>query len=471
MALTEWPTIRFNNSTGSDTAASGAGPATAVTGTAAAHTNGVASTTITFADSPDLSGVAQDGSALLFLNTASGRKFTRISTVDNSAKTCVVEDSFNIASGSAVNYAIGGKRATLNHADSRKLFYNGGDGDCKGGVRVEIEYTGTNYILTSANGGKLQVQLAATTNGAPSFVGTGATRPTVEQQGSGADCFSFWGSAGAYLQNLQITHTGASRGILCANWGGGSTPCTLVNCKFSGGSLGLYGSTPWIAIGCEFTGFSTAGGAVVSAGTYVNFWDCYVHDNTAVIYQDAYTLKSAYNTAFIRNAKVAEVSSTYGIEFNFANCVFAFGSATVLKYTGTMNTDRWLFLRLHNCVFYGNTGYAVDWGSATGRVHPGLVMTRCAFGSNSSGNFPASPTPRNNVEPVTLTANPFVNCTASAGHDFRLNNLSEGGALLKRAGWPRIGFDQGNYAATVRDIGAVQHDRDRVVPRTRIVRR
>ncbi len=59
------PTIIYDAVGGSDTAASGAGPATAVTGTAAAHTSGSASTTIEFTNSPDLSGVATDVYAVM----------------------------------------------------------------------------------------------------------------------------------------------------------------------------------------------------------------------------------------------------------------------------------------------------------------------------------------------------------------------------------------------------------------------
>ena len=108
-----FPTIVYNASTGSDTAASGAGPATAITGSGAAHTSGIASTTIEFDNSPDLSGVATDGSAAVWLNTsAGGRHLSKITAVDDGADTVTVEDSFTIASGgSAVDYAIGGKRA------------------------------------------------------------------------------------------------------------------------------------------------------------------------------------------------------------------------------------------------------------------------------------------------------------------------------------------------------------------------
>lgn len=71
------PIIKYSESTGSDTAASGMGPATAVTGTTAAHTNGASSTTIVLADGPDLTGVVVDDT--IWLDTpAGGRHLTQI---------------------------------------------------------------------------------------------------------------------------------------------------------------------------------------------------------------------------------------------------------------------------------------------------------------------------------------------------------------------------------------------------------
>jgi hypothetical protein len=133
--------IVFNNSTGSDTAASGLGPATAITGTAAAHTNGSASTTITLTNTPDLSGI-QTGD-LLWLATSSGRQFSIIASVDDVAKTVTVDDSFNIDSGSAVDFAIGGKRASL--TGSSTLFSS----DAKAGWTLDVEYTGITYTHNS----------------------------------------------------------------------------------------------------------------------------------------------------------------------------------------------------------------------------------------------------------------------------------------------------------------------------------
>ena len=136
------PVIVFNNGSGSDTIASGAGPGTPVNGTGAAHTNGASSTTITLTNSPDLSAVATDGSAAIWLATASGRRWSKITGVDDGADTVTTEDSFNIASGSAVDYGIGGKRKTLD--SSRELL----GGDIKDEWAVELEDDQT--VTTSA---------------------------------------------------------------------------------------------------------------------------------------------------------------------------------------------------------------------------------------------------------------------------------------------------------------------------------
>lgn len=120
--------------------ASGAGPSTAVTGSSAAHTGGVSSTTITFTNSPNLSGVNNDGSHAIYLVTASGRRFSKITGVDNVAKTVTTEDAFNIASGSAVSYAIGGKLASLWGTGYVRLVDDGSSsGDAKGGWTIEFQ--------------------------------------------------------------------------------------------------------------------------------------------------------------------------------------------------------------------------------------------------------------------------------------------------------------------------------------------
>lgn len=112
------PKIQFNSSTGSDTQASGAGPATALFGTGASLS---ASTSVNLsADSPDLSGVATDGSACMWIATASGRQFAKITAVNNTTKIVTVALAYGVTA-SGLTWAIGGKRATLDDANSRTL--------------------------------------------------------------------------------------------------------------------------------------------------------------------------------------------------------------------------------------------------------------------------------------------------------------------------------------------------------------
>ena len=115
--------IVFNASSGSDTAASGLGPATAQTGSGAS-TDGTAVVT----------GIATTGVSagdLLWVQTASGRQFSIIASVDSSTQvTC--DDTFALGSGQT--WAIGGKRATFDNSDSRQLFQ-----DVKPAMIIETE--------------------------------------------------------------------------------------------------------------------------------------------------------------------------------------------------------------------------------------------------------------------------------------------------------------------------------------------
>src|SRR5678815_4211503 len=129
------PTILFNSGTGSDTAASGAGPATALTGTGAS-TTASSGTVSLLTDNPDLSGVAVDGSAVLWVKSSSGLQYSKITAVDNTAgvKTVTCATVYaNTESGRT--WGIGGKRATLDHADSRILL----QADVKAGWIIQLE--------------------------------------------------------------------------------------------------------------------------------------------------------------------------------------------------------------------------------------------------------------------------------------------------------------------------------------------
>ena len=159
MALTVFPTIKFNTGSGSDVAASGAGPAAAVTagGNNGASTNNTQTVDLS-ADAPDLSGVAQDGSAVLWVDSTGGtRQFSRINTVNDGADTVVCEDFF-VQTEANRNWGIGGKRNDLNTTENRFLFL----ADAQPGWIIELEDDQTissNISIATAGDTTLRAQV------------------------------------------------------------------------------------------------------------------------------------------------------------------------------------------------------------------------------------------------------------------------------------------------------------------------
>lgn len=164
MSLTNMPTIVFDTGTGTDSTtggsgASGAGPATAVAGSAAFACQTTAEAVVGFFEvsDPDLSGVATDGSHVLWFLTSSGRQWTRISTVNNSA-------TFTTTGTVATN--------------SSSLTVASGSGIANGDI-LKIAGAGTGgtdlYVQVTAGGGTTTLTLSHT---APTGVsGAAVTRP------------------------------------------------------------------------------------------------------------------------------------------------------------------------------------------------------------------------------------------------------------------------------------------------------
>ena len=152
------PVILVNSATGSDSAASGAGPATALTGSSAS-TSGTG-LVVTLDGSPNLSGVATDGSHVIYLNdsTANARNFGKITAADNTAKTVTVSDAFGL-SLSGKSWAIGGVRASINANGSEKLWSTSGStaGDVMPGwtVRMQSGHAESGALITMRRGGNL----------------------------------------------------------------------------------------------------------------------------------------------------------------------------------------------------------------------------------------------------------------------------------------------------------------------------
>ena len=237
------------NSSGSDTAASGCGPATAVYGTGASITSG--STTIDLSvDSPDLSGVAADD--LLWVDASSGRQFTRILSVDNVSKT-VTTTSNNLYSvtESGKNWGIGGKRATLSGLDNFMTY------------RMTSSYTGDMgyYGITIEDNQTITSKFPSTdvSHQVDNIIkGSGFPRPIITcSQPAGDPAFrTGWSNGGRwFFSNLEFNHTNNSATDEFLSVYGSNGTFFAENCKFgSPGDLNVFSKDGYLQfelINCE----------------------------------------------------------------------------------------------------------------------------------------------------------------------------------------------------------------------------
>lgn len=375
-----YPVIVFNASTGSDTAASGAGPAVAITGTAAAHTGGVASTTITLTGSPDLSPVATDGSAALWLKTASGRQFSKITAADNTAKTVTVEDEFTVAEISAVDYAIGGKRATLENADSRMLL-----NDLLPGWTCRTE---TDQSLTASLAGNCTG--SSSSGGMITFEGSSGSIKTITQTANSTSCFHSAGTgsfSGIVFRNLKF----------CNSYVSTSTSKT---------GFVLNGGTNWF-YDCVFgDATNPIATAFIRSGTQINIFlfNCTIqHCFNYGIYLVTSAFVDAINCTFKSNggsSNPAIYANGSGIHVNVRNCVFDGNGEGVNCVASTP------YLRLFNNVFYSSMGDGVDLGT----VNSQCQIQNCIFMLNGGYGIQASAEQANNYFPIR--SNCFYNNTS-----------------------------------------------------------
>jgi hypothetical protein len=211
-----YPVILVNSATGSDTAASGAGPSTALTGTTNADTDATG-LIVTLGGSPDLSGVATDGTHVLFLNdnTNAQRNFSAIVGADNSAKTVTIAtgQAFQ-ASQTGLSWAIGGVRATMNGTISGRLWATpvNQPGDAMPGwtVRMQSGHAESGGAILFRRAGDL-------INGKITLEGeeNAATLPVYTSSGNGFS--SAVGDSLMRLRNFGIKKSGSSGSIGVTN--------------------------------------------------------------------------------------------------------------------------------------------------------------------------------------------------------------------------------------------------------------
>lgn len=426
------PTILFNSSTGSDTAASGAGPATALFGTGASL-NGTTTVTLS-ADTPNLSGVATDGSAVLWVDTTSGRQFSRITGVDDGADTVTVATTFSVTE-TGRNWGIGGKRATFDNADSRTLFgANGAEADWI--IETETDQNVTGSAIVVATTASIKIRGNSTT-----------TRRTISNSANAA-VFSLTAALTVSFENLNLENT---NGTKTAADGITSSANVNLRCRrvrfghatntLRSGIRRSAGTANVKCYDCEVLSCTDVGLQIRTFGDLVG---CFIHNNTSHgVSSDGETM--------IEHSIVSENG----------------GDGVNIAATGTLR-------EMSNCTVHGNTGDGVDTTAAAGVMAPASVFNNNFTGNGGYGiNAAASSNPSfldyNNFGTggTANTSGSMANLTAGSndlavdpGYTNQANDDYSVGTNVKALGFPNstrnIGANPTNGTKTYVDVGAAQ---------------
>lgn len=402
MALTSYPTIVFNSVSGSNDFASGDNVTSAIIGTATATT----STTVTLSiTSGSLSTVPQNGSAVLYM---SGVGFTRIGS-HNGSDTLTVEA---VISGNSVPFAIGGKRATIDHLGSRRLFAgysHPASGNIAGAGALWNIYAEDSPALTLTSGltinviptgnspGDLTIYGGSGVNGSRLVWLQTAGQPhihisgTLQTQFKNIDfqitgtpkaVFIFGAAPTLLLDNCSIGNTGGINNptsIYVRGTNGGYPHFTAINSHFIGLASGVTNGTAsalssFNLFNCEFSKCATdvlLGMSTTPVYIYKslishnsgNVFSCSLSSRNAIIIIDS-TFDNNRGAVIRKNINDMRDGNTFIINSQFTNNIIG------LFYTTTSSGGGIQRATIENCNFFNNTS-----GNVSGLNTPTLSST------------------------------------------------------------------------------------------------
>lgn len=464
-----YPVILVDSATGSDSAASGAGPSTALTGSSASTSGD--GLTITLDGSPNLSGVLTDGSHVIFVNdtTSNARNFAKITAVDNSAKTVTTTQAFAF-SLSGKTWAIGGKRASISSATTKRLQDTGvtNVGDMGAGWAIEMSDAsaetigGSGYILRrggdQTDGECIIRGVASTTN------------PPIITFSINNNCFTFSGGTGNYIhfkdfevRNSNATKT-ASVAFVISSGGTGvrflRMTCNHATDKFwkfavSGGQCWLYERCIVGNCASHNISFGAAGVACIDCDVYSSGGSGILNTNAITtggvdLFWCRIYLNAAYGVTIIAQSTINRHSINGNNFDNNTSGGIDIQSTVIAGLTGHV---------VCNNIFSNHaSGTAVNF-TGSGVTAPfvtsggGIYKYNTLYGNSADCNL-------SGVLANSSTLNPTY-ANAATG-DFRFTNASVNGT----------GYHDGNVGRTAyrsyRDPGSMQHQGSGV-SRNRIV--
>ncbi len=438
------PTILIDSATGSDTAASGAGPATALTGTAASTSaDGL---TVTLDGSPDLTNVLTDGTHVIWLNNtaANARNFAAIVAKDNIAKTVTVVAATPYAfSLTNIAWAIGGRRASIGSTTSRRLVEQSTNGDWMPGWRCRF-MSGHSETLAAT----LTLRRAGNATDGPMFFEAepNASLPPTLTWSSSSNGLTVAGTS-KRISGLKLRNTNATKGSFSAIIIGNAVQNIVVEGNLIGESGAgwangiIYSSNNHghvDVIGNEIA-FCTTAGINLSGLTQVSA--NYIHDMTshAIIFGSTATAIITGNVLAGIGGDAVRTGTAIGGVVLLGNVIHAVTGNGLNVLDVTLAAEH---VTIFNNSFSSVAGFGITWGaSADAALFVGTHIRNNNFHQCTAGVS----SPSDLVQTGQLGLNPlFAN---AAGGNFTIGNT-----LLTLQGFPDSVGNGTNHLA----IGAIQ---------------
>jgi len=417
-------TLTYAASGGSDTAASGAGPTTAITGSSA--TNG-AGNVVNLNGSPDLSGVAVND--VIWVNSATtNRHLSRITAVDDGADTVTTEDLLVLTGES---WAIGGERQTLENDTGNRDWL-----DYKSGWTIQFDAGVYNITAELIPG-----EMGDDTDGFLTLkqLSGAATVPEIAHDTTSERAVNLTAATcRVNLIGLNISNA--------TTWSGGS----IIRTASGNGIINI--------INCDVEGKAASGTApaiIGAAADVVNLLGNYVHGQ---IGHGAEIPSGSRQTGLIQGNWFdggdgigirIQATGSFTSQDVIRNIVSNFtGDGIEIDNSGDTSMSNVLNNTIYNCtdgisildpmtnaavnarnnLLVNNSGYGITAVSGATALH--TFEDYNAFYNNTSGEVENITQGANDI---TLTADPF---TDAGSDDFTLNNTAGGGALCKAAAFP-----------------------------------
>jgi len=404
--------ILFNNSTGSDTQSSGSSAGANVYGSGASTTS--ASAVVT-----GITTTGVQAGDLLWVQSSSGRQFSVIASVDSGTQvTC--DDTFANTESSRT-WAIGGKRATFDNADSRELFTNFHVAVLDK-IKTETDQTLTSTIAISRSYGNPLVIYAD-------------DQKTISTTGD-FSCFSVGQYQYGSFYNLKfVCGTTSTTAAIQAG------TVNVSHCQFgedgsaNNWKYGIHGSSyahECMSHRCKFYGKGETVFGFAHGGTHYNSGGHWMTKCFAKDYEVGYY---GYPRSTICNGNIF-YACKHGVKAyqNMSECAgnifHDISSSCIIFESSSANTFQQQLSGLGSNIFSDVSGHLIDssqtaFGDAAANknlyTYPSLPTLYAYNSSNTFNNMPTFPV-------QTLSASLFVD---AANGDFNLNADAGGGATLR----------------------------------------